>query len=45
MRLRLAAAASAAIVMVGVLGAPVLPVMVGATAAYVWLIWRSLARS
>ena len=45
MRLRLAAAASAAIVMVGLLGAPVLPVMIGATVAYVLLLWRSLARS
>jgi len=45
MRLRLAAAASAAIVMVGLLGAPALPVMIGATAAYVWLLWKSLARS
>jgi hypothetical protein len=45
MKLRLAAAASAAIVMVGLLGAPVLPVMIGATVAYGWLLWRSLARS
>jgi len=43
MRLRLGATVSAAIVLVGVLGAPVVPVMVGATAAYAWLLWRSRA--
>ena len=41
MRLRLGAATCAAIVLVGVMGAPVLPVMIGATAAYAWLLWRA----
>jgi hypothetical protein len=43
MRLRLGAAAAVAILLVGVLGAPPLPVMIGATAAYAWLLWRSVA--
>jgi len=43
MRLRLGAAAAAAILLVGVLGAPPLSVMIGATAAYAWLLWRSVA--
>ena len=43
MRLRLGAAAAAAIVLIGVFGAPALPVMIGATAAYGWLLWRSIA--
>jgi len=43
MRLRLGAAAAAAILLVGVLGAPTLPVMIGSTAAYAWLLWRSVA--
>jgi len=42
MRLRLGAAAAAAILLVGVLGAPTLPVMIGAAAAYTWLLWRSV---
>ena len=42
MRLRLGAAAGAAIVLVGVIGAPTLPVMIGATLAYAWLLWRRL---
>jgi hypothetical protein len=43
MKLRLGAAAAAAIVLIGLLGAPALPVMLGATAAYAWLLWRSVA--
>ncbi len=43
MKLRLGAAACAAVVLVGVMGAPVLPVMIGATAAYAWLLWRAIA--
>jgi hypothetical protein len=42
MRLRLGAAVSAAIVLVGVVGAPALPVMIGATLAYAWLLWRAV---
>src|SRR5207253_8515282 len=46
MRLRLGAAAGAAIVLVGILGSPTLPVMIGATLAYAWLLWRAVgARS
>jgi hypothetical protein len=41
MKLRLGAAACAAIVLVCVMGAPALPVMIGATAAYAWLLWRA----
>jgi hypothetical protein len=41
MRLRLAAATCAGIVMIGIVGAPALPVMVGATIAYAWLLWRA----
>ena len=41
MKLRLGAAACAAIVLVPVMGAPALPVMIGATAAYAWLLWRA----
>ena len=40
MRVRLAAVISAVIVLVGLFGAPVVPVMVGATVAYAWLLWR-----
>ena len=43
MRIRMAAALTAVVVMVGLLGAPVMPVMLGATAAYVWLLGRSFA--
>lgn len=43
MRTRLAAALSAAIVLVGVVGAPGVPVMIGATVAYGWLLWRAVA--
>jgi hypothetical protein len=42
MRLPLGAAVSAAIVLVGVVGAPTLPVMIGATLAYAWLLWRAV---
>ena len=42
MRLRLGAAVSAAIVLVGVIGAPTLPVMVGATLAYGGLLWSAV---
>ena len=41
MRLRLGAAACAAIVLVGILGAPVLPVMIGTSVGYAWLLWRA----
>jgi hypothetical protein len=41
LRIRLAGAACAAIVLVGVVGAPVLPVMIGASVAYMWLLWRA----
>jgi hypothetical protein len=43
MRTRLAAALCAAIVLVGVVGAPAVPVMIGATVAYGWLLWRAVA--
>jgi hypothetical protein len=43
MNIRLAAALSAAIVLIGVVGAPVVPVMIGATVAYGWLLWRAVA--
>jgi len=43
MRLRLGAAACVAIVLVGITGAPVLPVMIGASVAYAWLVLRVLA--
>jgi hypothetical protein len=43
MRLRLAAVAGTAIVLIGILRAPVLPVMIGASLAYAWLLWRSHA--
>jgi hypothetical protein len=43
MRFRLGAGAIAAIVLVGLVGAPVLPVMIGATAAYAWLLWKAVA--
>ena len=42
MRLRLAAAACAGIVLVGIVHAPVLPVMLGASVAYAWLRWRAV---
>ena len=43
MRFRLGAGAITAIVLVGLVGAPVLPVMIGATAAYAWLLWKAVA--
>jgi len=42
-RLRLGAALCAAIVLVVMVGAPAVPVMIGATAAYAWLLWRATA--
>jgi len=45
MRLRLGAATAAAVVLVGIVGAPVLPVMIGATVAYALLLWRGAVRS
>jgi len=44
MRSRLAAVVVVSVLLVGYVGAPVLPVMVGATLAYAWLLWRSLAQ-
>ena len=43
MRLRIAAVVGTAFVLVGMLGAPTLPVMIGASVAYAWLLWRSHA--
>ena len=43
MRLRLGAAACAAIVLVGIVGAPVLPVMIGAWVAYACLLRRAVS--
>ena len=43
MKLRVAAVASTAILLVVMLGAPALPVMIGASLAYGWLLWRSHA--
>jgi hypothetical protein len=43
MRLRIAAVVTTAVVLVGIMGAPVLPVMIGASLAYGWLLWRSHA--
>jgi hypothetical protein len=42
MRIRLAATATTAVVLVGFLGAPVFPVLFGVTMAYAWLLWRGL---
>ena len=44
MRSRLAAVTLASVLLVGYIGAPVMPVMVGATLAYAWLLWRSLTQ-
>ncbi len=44
MRSRLAAVVIASVLLVAYVRAPVLPVMVGATLAYAWLLWRSLAQ-
>ena len=44
MRSRLAAVVIASVLLVPYVRAPVLPVMVGATLAYAWLLWRSLAQ-
>ena len=43
MTLRIAAAATTAVLLVNVLGAPVWPVMIGASLAYGLLLWRSRA--
>ena len=43
MRVTLAATTSAVIVLVGLLGAPALPVMIGATGTWAWLVWRAVA--
>ena len=43
MRLRLGAAGCAAIVLIGIVGAPVLPVMIGASVAYAWLLRRAVS--
>ena len=43
MRVRIAAATSAVIILVGLLGAPPLPVMIGASIAYAWMLWRAVA--
>ena len=44
MRSRLAAVVVTSVLLVAYVGAPVVPVMVGATLAYAWLLWRFLAR-
>jgi uncharacterized membrane protein len=43
MRLRFAAATITSILLVAYGHAPVVPVVVGASLAYAWLLWRSLA--
>lgn len=40
MKARLAAIASAGVVLVGLMGAPVVPVMVGSALAWAWLRYR-----
>jgi hypothetical protein len=42
-RVRVGAALGAAIMLVGVVGAPVVPVVLGAGLAYGWLLWRAVA--
>jgi len=44
MKSRLAAVVVASVLLVGYVGAPVMPVMVGSTFAYAWLLWRSWAQ-
>ena len=44
MRSRLTAVVVTSVLLVTYVGAPVLPVMLGATLAYAWLLWRSLAQ-
>jgi hypothetical protein len=44
MKTRLAAALSAVIVLVGIIGAPVLPVMIGTALTYGWLVWKAAPR-
>ncbi len=41
MKLRIGAVVTAVIVLVGIARAPVLPVMIGATIAYAFLLWRA----
>ena len=41
MKVRLGAALAATIVLVGMMGAPTLPVMIGITAGYAWLLFVS----
>ena len=43
MRVRIAATTCAVIVAVGILHAPMVPVLLGATGAYAWLLWRAIA--
>jgi len=40
-KVRLGAALAATIVLVGMMGAPTLPVMIGITAGYAWLLFGS----
>jgi len=41
MRALVAAAASAAVLLVGFFGAPLVPVVMGAAVACAWLVWRA----
>ncbi len=41
MKLRVGAALAATIVLIGMMGAPTLPVMIGITAGYAWLLFVS----
>jgi len=41
MRALVAAAASAAVLLVGFFGAPLVPVVMGAVVACAWLVWRA----
>jgi len=43
MRALIAAAVSAAVLLVGFFGAPLVPVAVGAALACAWLVWRGRA--
>jgi hypothetical protein len=44
MKTRLAAALSAVIILVGIVGAPALPVIIGTALTYGWLVWRAAPR-
>ena len=44
MRVLVAAAASAAVLLVGFFGAPLVPVAVGVALACAWLVWRARSR-